>query len=323
MRSRKLFLGCFVIFFSALIFCMPFVAHTEAAYPEKPITMIVVNSAGGGVDGLNRAIASRLEKILGVPMVVKNETGSGGRKGSISLFKSTPDGYTIGMPHFAAFLYDKVLAGRELPIDYEKFEVLMRADTTEFFILVNKNSPYKSIQDFKMAGKPIKFAGSGVGNPSWLQPTALASVVGFKIGFVTGHKNLREGALALARGDVDASTGSFTHFRGVLDDVRPLLYISGRKSNNLPKVQNIVEAGYPKLANLGVPWVFAAPPGTPKDKLKVLRTALTKVATSDEFLTWARSRGYNPSSQGPEEFWKSFAGMEQVYIGMKPFMKKK
>ena len=196
MRSKKLFLGCFVIFFSALIFCMPFVAHTEAAYPEKPITMIVVNSAGGGVDGLNRAIASRLEKILGVPMVVKNETGSGGRKGSISLFKSTPDGYTIGMPHFAAFLYDKVLAGRKLPIDYEKFEVLMRADTTEFFILVNKNSPYKSIQDFKMAGKPIKFAGSGVGNPSWLQPTALASVVGFKISFVTGHKNLREGALA-------------------------------------------------------------------------------------------------------------------------------
>jgi len=319
-KLSQVFLMVLVV---SMMCILPNVQKAEAAYPEKPITMIVVNSAGGGVDGLNRAIASRLEKELGVTIVVKNEPGSGGRKGSISLFKSTPDGYTIGMPHFAALLYDKVLAGTELPIDYEKFEVLMRADTTEFFVIVNKDSPYQSIQDFKTAGKPIKFAGSGVGNPSWLQPTALASVMGFEVNFVTGHKNLRESALSLARGDVEASVGSFTHFQGVLDDVRPLVYISGGKSSNLPDVPNIVDAGYPKLAYLGVPWVLAAPPGTPEDILTVLRTALNKIGTSDEFLTWATSRGYNPSSQGPEEFWKSFAEMEQVYTGMKPFMEKK
>jgi len=314
----------FLMILAMSMMCMfPNVQKVQAAYPEKPITIIVPNSAGGGVDGLNRAIASRLEKLLGVSILVKNEPGSGGRKGSISLYKSAPDGYTIGMPHFAALLYDKTLADRKLPIDYEKFEVLMKADTTEFFIIVNKNSPIKSIQDFKSTGKPVKFAGSGVGNPSWLQPTALASVMGFEVSFVTGHKNLQEGALAVARGDVEACAASYTHFRGVLDDVRPIVYISSSKSNNLPEIQTIVEAGYPKLANLGVPWVLAAPPGTPEDKLTVLRTALTKVATSEEFITWAKDKGYNPSSQGPEDFWKSLAEMQEVYTGMKPFLGKK
>jgi tripartite-type tricarboxylate transporter receptor subunit TctC len=305
----------------ALLVFMPF-GDAQAAFPDKPITFIVPHGAGGGTDGLARALASRLEKILGVSVVVKNEPGSGGRKGTISLFKSTPDGYTIGLPHFAALMNDKVISGRKVPIDFKKFAVLIRADTTVFYIHVSKKSPYKSVADLKAAGKPIRFGASGVGSPSSLGPTALGAAAGFEVKFVTGHKNLAEAALSVARGDVDAAAGSYTHFRGVINDVRPIVYLSDEKPHHLPTVPTVVDAGYPKLAAMGVPWVVAAPPGTPEDRQAVLRKALTQITTSDEYKKWAQDKGYNPSSQGPAEFWKSLDEMEQVYLDIKPLVDK-
>ena len=94
MSRRCSLIGWVVFFFALLWLVTPFVGKVHAAFPEKPLTIIVPFSAGGGVDGLARALASRLEKELGVPVVVKNEGGSGGRKGSITLFKSPTDGYT-------------------------------------------------------------------------------------------------------------------------------------------------------------------------------------------------------------------------------------
>ena len=322
MSMNKRWFWCYILL-SALTFFSPFAGQAGAAYPDKPITMIIPQSAGGGTDGIARAIASRLEKALGVPVVISNEDGAGGRRASIALFKSPPDGYTIGMPHFAALLYDEVLGDTKTPIDYKKFAVLMRADTTIFFIHVNKKGPFKTLQDLKTAGKPIRFASSGVGTPSWLQPAALSAYMGFRPVFVTGHKSLSEAALAVARGDLDAATGSYTHFQGGSEDVRPLVYMSDQRSHLLPEVPTIAEAGYPKLASMGVPWVFAAPPGTPAANLNTLRTAMTKITSSEEFVTWAQKQGYNPSSQGPEGFWKSFADMEEVYKSIKPLMAEK
>ena len=50
---------------------------------------------------------------------------------------------------------------------------------------------------------------------------------------------------------------------------------------------------------------------------------MTKITASEEFVTWAKKQGYNPSSQGPDAFWKSFADMEEVYKSIKPLMAEK
>ncbi|MBW2066965.1 MAG: hypothetical protein JRJ03_18815 [Deltaproteobacteria bacterium] len=72
------------LFTVTLLMFLPAEQWAEAAYPEKPITFIVPFGAGGGFDGMARALAPRLEKELGVPFPVKNEKGSGGRRGSIT-----------------------------------------------------------------------------------------------------------------------------------------------------------------------------------------------------------------------------------------------
>jgi len=77
-----------------------------APYPEKAINFIVPFGAGGSYDTLARKLAERWEREFKVPVVVKSQPGSGGRRGGIAIYKSKPDGYTIGWTHFVPFLSD-------------------------------------------------------------------------------------------------------------------------------------------------------------------------------------------------------------------------
>jgi len=314
---KKLVVGVFMILFVSLCF-ISFNAQTvKAAFPEKPISFIVPFRAGGGTDGMARALAPRLEKVLGVPVPIKNEGGSGGRRGTITLYKSKPDGYTIGFAHFATLLYDETLGQKKTPIDYKKFAAIMKVDQALFFISVNKKSPFKTINDFTTAGRPIKFGATGVGSPSYLFPKALQKAMGFEASFVTGQKNLAAAALAVARGDVDGAVGTYTHISGVLEDLRPLVYLAQERSDKLPDVQTIKQLGYEKLATLDVPWIIVAPPGTPEDRLEVIRAALRKVGTSKEYLDWAIDAGYSPCLVGPDQIRKDLETRKELYESLK------
>lgn len=315
MKKLTTYFLCILV---TIVFCFASGAgEAVAAFPEKPISFIVPLGAGGGTDGMVRAIAARLEKVIGVPIAVKNERGSGGRRGSITLYKSKPDGYTIGLAHFATLIYDETLGKKKNPIDYRKFAAILKVDRALFFISVNKKSPFKSIKDFKGAGRPIKFGATGVGSPSYLFPKAIQKAAGFEASFVTGQKNLVAAALAVARGDIDAAVGTYTHIRGILEDLRPIVYISEKRSHKLPDVPTIEEAGYGELASLDVPWIVVAPPGTPEDRLGIIRSALKKVVESKEFIDWAVDAGYTPVSDGPDKIWKSLEERVKLYEGLK------
>ncbi|MDP4925060.1 MAG: tripartite tricarboxylate transporter substrate-binding protein, partial [Alphaproteobacteria bacterium] len=73
------------------------VGTATADWPEKPIKFVVPYSTGGGFDVYVRAVAPEMEKILGVPVVPENIPGAGGQKGAATVYKSEPDGYTIGI----------------------------------------------------------------------------------------------------------------------------------------------------------------------------------------------------------------------------------
>lgn len=317
MILKKWLAGALAIIVISACFLSLNVQKVQAAFPEKPISFIVPFGAGGGTDGMARALAARLEKALGVPVAIKNERGSGGRRGSITLYKSKPDGYTIGFAHFATLIYDITLGKKKNPIDYRKFAAILKVDHAQFFINVNKKSPFKSINDFKSAGRPIKFGATGVGSPSYLFPQALRMAVGFEASFVTGQKNLAAAALSVARGDTDAAVGTYTHIRGVLQDLRPLVYISDKRAYKLPDVPTIKEVGYGKLAALDVPWVIVAPPGTPEDRLEILRSALRKIGKSKEYLDWALNAGYSPVVVEPDAVWKSLEERIELYNSLK------
>ena len=299
------------------------IPEAPAAYPDKPITVIVPFGAGGAYGRLGRKMGADLEKKLGVPVVVKNNPGAGGRKGAVVLFKSKPDGYTIGFVHFVSFQSNEILRGKKASIDYNKFKIILKLTDAKQFVFVNKKSPIKSLADFKKAGRPIKFATTGVGAVTWVEANALGATLGFPVKFVTGYKNLPKAALAVARGDAEAGAGGYVHVRNVLDDLRLLAFIADKKDPNLPDVPTTTELGLSQLSVLGVPRIMAAPPGTPDDKLQVIRKAMQEIVDDPAFKEWALKGGFFLNPDGPDGTWKVLQANARIMEGLKPLLKKK
>jgi tripartite-type tricarboxylate transporter receptor subunit TctC len=274
-----------VLALSAVAIFLPQPAHAD--YPDKPITFIVPFGAGSSFDALARKLGQRWEKELKVPVVVKTLPGSGGRRGGIRIYKSKPDGYTIGWTHLVPFLSDQYLRGKKPSIDIRKVSIIYQISRSQFYVFVNKKLPYKSLADLKKAGKTFKFASTGIGSITWVQANALGATVGFPVKFVLGYKKLADGALAVAKGDAEAGVGS-----------------AG-------------ELGYTKLTNLGAPRVITAPPGTPESRLKVLRAAAIRAVKDKGFVDWATKTGYYMNPQGPEGTWKGLDAQANIFRELK------
>lgn len=293
----------------------------QAAFPDKPITMIVPFGPGGSFDKLARNLQDGLQKELGVAIVIKNEPGAGGRRGSVDLFKSKPDGYTIGWLHFPPFLSDEIFFNRKAPIDFRKIQVIDMVAQGKDFIFLPKSSSYKSFDDLKNAKQPVRFTSTGLGAMSWVSISALAAAVGFDAKFVFGYKSTPRAALGAARGDADGGIGGYRQISGLLDDVKPILILNDKRSPHFPDVPSIKELGYPQLGGLGSPYAISAPPGTPKDIQATLRKAVMKVAGNDAFKKWASDVGFQPTNNGPEETWAVVNNLEKIFKGLAPSLK--
>ena len=294
----------------------------SAAFPEKAITFIVPFGAGGGFDRSARALAPHLEKHLGVAIAIRNKPGAGGRKGSILLYKSKADGYTIGWVQYVAFLNDMHLFGKKTPIDVSKFEVIQQANRSSHYLYVGKKSPFTSVAALKKASRPVKFTATGVGSSSWIEALAFASAAGFKVDFITGYKSLTVAALAVAKGDGEGGIGSSNHFRGIADEIKPLVWLGSSRTAKHPNVPTAKEIGYPKLAALGSPRVVVAPPGTPKSALAVLRAAMKKATAEPKYLAFAKKSSLSIDPLGPDGVRKSLNVLAGIFSSMKGILKK-
>ena len=219
MRVLRLLTASALLGGAIVAFTQPVAAQK---FPERPVTIVVPFGVGGAFDTLARKLGERWEQELGVPFLVKSLPGAGGRRGSIEIFRSKPDGYTIGFAHFVPFLADEFLMRRKPTIDYRKFEMIYKIAHDSTFVAVRKDLPFESVHDLAKAGRTIKFATTGIGAITWTEANALAGILNFPIDFVTGYDQLADAMLAMARGDADASLGAQPHFRAVEDDVRLL-----------------------------------------------------------------------------------------------------
>lgn len=294
----------------------------SAAFPEKPVTFIVPFGAGGGFDGLARGLVKSMEKSLGVPIAIKNNPGAGGRRGSIRLFKSKPDGYTIGFGHFVPFQTDELLLGKKPAIDYRKFAIVYKVSHSRHFVFVSKKRPFKSVEDLKSAGRPIKFATTGHGSITWVEGSALGSSAGFPVTFVSGYKKLPAAALAVAKGSADAGVGSAHHFHGVAKDVRVIAFLGPKRDTHYPDAPSATELGYPQLTALGSPRVVSAPPGTAESRLSVLRAAVKRAVADPDFVKWAGKAGYFLDPTDPAGTWEALKINASIYGSLKSLLDK-
>jgi tripartite-type tricarboxylate transporter receptor subunit TctC len=278
----------------------------QAAWPERPITMIVPWGAGGGTDAVGRILASILEKELGAPVNVVNRTGGSGVVGHSAIAQADPDGYTIGVVTVEiAMMHWQGLTD----LTYKNYDVFAQVNLDPGGLMVSADSPYETAKDLLAAIKekePGTFKASGTGQggiwhlglAGWLLSEGLEAD---RVTWVPSQ-GAAPGLQDLVAGGVDIVPSSLAEGRALIEagKVRPLANMDTQRLNIFPDVPTLKEATGSDWT-VGAWRVIAAPTGVPQEVKDRLVPALQKAYESKEFKDFMESRGFGMVWRGPEE----------------------
>ena len=279
-------------------------AQGTAAYPIKPIRIIVAGPPGIPPDVVARILGERLAVPLGQPVVVENRPGTSGIIGLEALARSVPDAYTLGVISMPVTVTPSLVA--RIPYDTEKDFAPVGLVAWAYPILaVSAARPMKSVGDLVAAAKAkpgtLNFASGGNGTPPHLAGELFKQVAGINIVHIP-YKGAVEGVAAVLAGDADmmiGATGAISpHVRS--GKLRALAVPSRQRIAAYPDLPTLVELGYDVEVRdwLGV----LAPAGTSKDLIARLHAEIAKAAATPEAQQRFQALGMEVADMGPEEF---------------------
>jgi tripartite-type tricarboxylate transporter receptor subunit TctC len=298
-------------------------AHAE--FPEKNINSVVTFSPGGGFDTISRAISRFGGKYLpkGVKMIVKNVTGAGGITGTVYLYRSKPDGYTIGQLHGGMMPVPFLRGVENVGYDYEKFTWVARVGGEPYALLMRKDSKYKSLGQLQKS-KRVTWGLEAIGVGRWVDAFIAAAELGINFQVVSGYRGTGENLPGLLRGDYDVFLQPIDHPSVVpylkTGEIRPLLTLGPKRAINAPDVRTAIEAGY----NITVSSArhIAAPPGTPAKVVKALETLLMKAMNDKDYNAFIKKSGLVLDPGGTKRANQDIADLGALYRKYTPAMKK-
>jgi tripartite-type tricarboxylate transporter receptor subunit TctC len=288
-----------------------FVSAAFAAYPERPITLIVPWGAGGGTDATARIIGTLLEKELGQPVNVVNRTGGSGVVGHSAIAQAAPDGYTIGMitveigmMHWQGLT--ELNGASYTPIG------LVNADPAG--LQVAADSPYKSVNELVAAIKasPGKFKASGTGQGGIWHLAIAGMLQDMKVDPASvpwvPSNGAAPGLQDLVAGGVQIAPVSLPEARSLIDagKVKSLAVMADAPSAlypNVPTLKAATGSNWTMAAWRGI----AAPKGLTPEARDKLAAAIRKIAASKDYTDFMAQRGFGVIYAGPEDFAKFMA----------------
>ena len=288
-------------FLFSLIFFTPSLAQ-EAFYKGKTVRIIVGASAGGGYDTYSRAIARHMGKhITGNPVfVVDNMPGAGFLISANYMYKiAKPDGLTIG--HFIGGLFLQQLLGKPgIEFDARKFEYVGVPAQDNYMLGISKSTGLTSIDQWLSSKTVVKLGGVGVGSATDDIPKVLAATIGLPIQLVSGYKGTADVRLAFNSGEIQGVCNSWESFKATwrkeLDSADIILVLQNvaKPHPDQPKLplainyakteeaKGLIRALVHSVGPTARPYVL--PPGTPKDRVQILRKAFIDTMKDPEFL---------------------------------------
>jgi tripartite-type tricarboxylate transporter receptor subunit TctC len=292
--------------------------NAQAAFPDRPITLIVPWAAGGGTDAIARVIGSMLERDLKQPVNVVNRTGGSGVVGHQAIASATPDGYTIGMITLEINMMHWVGLTQLTSDEYTPF-AMMNADASA--IHVKSDSPYKTVKELFAAIKanPNKMTASGTGQGgSWhLALAGLMQADGLAPNSIrwVPSTGAATALTDLAAGGVDFVSCSIPEAEALIKSgrVRSLTVMSPKRAANFPDVPTVEEATGHKW-HKGVWRAIVGPKGMPKEIATQYETLLKKIYDSAEYQEFMTKRGFDVAWMGSAEFTQ-FLKKDDAEIG--------
>ncbi len=288
----------------------------EAAYPDRPITLICPWGAGGGTDATARIVASLLEKELGVPVNVVNRIGGSGVVGHSAIATAAPDGYTlgiltveIGMMHWQGLT----------ELTSKDYTPLALFNEDPAGLQVTADAPYATAKDLLEAVKgtqkgEMKASGTGQGGIWHLAIAGMLQEAGLPPDQVqwVPSQGAAPGLQDLVAGGVQIVPSSVPEAKSLMDagKVKSLAVMSEQRNPAFPDVPTLKEA-------TGISWTigawrgFAGPKGLPQEVTDKLVPAFAKVYESNDYKNFMGQRGFGVIYMPPEEFAKFAEARDQ------------
>jgi len=293
-------------------------AQTPAAYPVKPITMIVPFPPGGVTDLVARELAKRLSDGLGQPVVVDNRAGAGGNIGTAVLAKAQPDGYTLGVMTVSAMSIGPHIHKSLSFVPSKDFTPITNIVNTPGAVLAGIKTPYNSLPDLVKAAKAqpgkISYASVGLGS----LPHLIAEKLSFDAGIGMVHIPYKGAAPAmqdLLSGVVELSfESSLTNTVANYNSGR-LKVLATTGSKRVPILGNIptvAESGYPGFVAQG--WFgFFGPAGLPPAITKRLNEIATNMLRDKAVVEKFDNLGIQADPLTPEQFVKFLQEQDRIW----------
>ncbi len=321
-KARRLIMLLFILT-GGLVLCLHQVASAkEAKFPTRPITVINPFKPGGGTDVELQNLSPHIQKHLGQPIVVKSIPGGGSTLGAVAAARAKPDGYTLFCANIPTSTLPQEFHGTDSHL--ENFEYIYAWFAGPNDVTVGANSPYKRFQDLVEAGrkKPIKAAVAGIGTTSHLHLLLMEQYTGLKTVMVP-YAGGGPSTTAVIRGDVDVFMGlSTTSIRFVRDGkLRQLLILGPKPLEALPDTPTVYQLGYKDYPYLPFTRGMAAPPGTPRDRVKILEAAFKKAVDEPGFKAIMEKQGRPITIFTGDEFKKYTQDSLKICKKYMPIMK--
>jgi tripartite-type tricarboxylate transporter receptor subunit TctC len=282
-----------------------------AAYPDRPIRIVIGFPAGGPLDQHARLLTDKLQAVLGQPLIVDYKPGAGGSVGADAVAKSAPDGYTLMLANTGVAVINGALYSK-LPYDtLRDFVPVARTAMQPLALLVTTKLPVKDLRQFidyaKARPGQVNYGSAGNGGISHLVPEMFKTATGtFMVhipyrGSAPAFTDLMGGQVQFMAESIPQAANY--HRQG---KVRALAVTSRERNPALPDVPTVIESGVKGFEVVGF-YGFLAPRDTPKDVVARLSDAFRQVLTSADVRERMVGQGADPAFLGSEEFGRFLA----------------
>jgi len=298
----------------------PLAVLAQAAYPAKPIRLIVPFPPGGGTDILSRLVAQKLTESAKWTVVADNRAGAGGTIGITEAAKAAPTGYDLVMGQ-----KDNMVVGpwlyKNLPWDPTKdFAPIAHVAYTPVIIATSANSRFKTLADVVAAAKAapdtITYGSPGNGTTIHLAGDLFEKAAGIKIRHVP-YKGSNPAMMDALAGNVDLLVSSVPSAMGQIKSgkLRPLAVTSAKRSTSLPDVPTVAEQGF-KDFDVSTWYGVFAPAGTPKEIVTAVNAEINKLLATPEMKDAIHAQGAEPQAMTHDQFGTQLKADYQKWRGI-------
>ncbi len=276
----------------------------RAAWPERPIKLVVPFSAGSGSDTIARIVAIKVGERLGQQIVVENRVGGSTVIGTDTVAKAAPDGYTLGLANTTTHAASVALTPN-LPFDPMKdFAPVAMIGSSPFVLVSSPHLPAPTLKLFVELAKSkpgaLSYASAGTGTLAHLAGDLFKRRAGIEVTHVP-YRGSAQSMLDLMQGRIDLSVSTIPPTLGHIREgkLHALATMSEQRNIMLQDVPTVAEAGVPGCE--AALWTaIVAPAGVPADIVARLNEAILAVVSSADIQQNLKIQGVDPTPGPPE-----------------------